>query len=289
MLFDTKETVQRSSTLTRLAKPREVQIRTVFLRIGEIDTLNEKYYAEILIESKWEENRLKAEFSDSTDVYEKDLLDFSKYWNPGIYVENSLTLEKNINYKMRKDYVHTSTMVTTTRRFTYWIHEYQTVKGYFFEKLELTHFPVDVQCLSIHLTTYKTLKEVKFTEMFNKLSLVKHCTLDKHIWHLYEHVDVLVEIDDDSASEQNESAKKPEENGEKHSLKDGKLCATKFKSIFRSIPSVKHNASYYFKQFYKLQLKNSKTSESLKHPLIVFKCKAGKSFQRFFLQFANLF
>jgi hypothetical protein len=281
MSNDRHDAIQRpstfsgTSTLPRMTKPKEVQIRVVFLRIGEIDTLNEKFYAEILIESKWEEKRLKNEFSDLTShIDEKDLIDFSKYWNPGIYVENSLKLDKTINYKIRKDYVHTSTMITNPLRFTYWMHEYQTIKGYFFEKLELTYFPVDVQCLSIHLTTYKTLKEVKFIEMLNKLSLVKHCTLDKHIWHLYEHVDINVEIEDDSSSEQTDQIIKDEGNSDKNSVDVTKRRG--FKTLFRSIPTVKLSATHYFKQFYKLQLRNSKASEALKHPLIVFKCKAGE-------------
>lgn len=44
-------------------KPREVEIRVIFLRIGDIDTLNEKFFAEILIESKWEEPKLVEEFT----------------------------------------------------------------------------------------------------------------------------------------------------------------------------------------------------------------------------------
>jgi hypothetical protein len=270
MTFDSSDVVDTVSTMT---KPKEVQIRVVFLRIGEIDTLNEKFYAEILVEAKWEEKRLQSEFSGLSNTNEKDLIDFAKYWNPGIYVENSLKLDKMINYKIRKEYAHTSTITTNPLRYTYWMYEYQTIKGYFFEKLELTYFPVDVQCLSIHLTTYKTLREVKFIEMLSKLSLVKHCTLDKHIWHLYEHVDIHVDVEDDSSSDQTDALAK-ENNIEKNSNDGKKMCG--LKSLFRSIPAVKHSATYYFKQFYKLQLRESKTGEAIKHPLIVFKCKAGK-------------
>ncbi|CAF4400649.1 unnamed protein product [Rotaria sordida] len=34
-------------------KPMEIYIRAIFLRIGEIDTLNERYQAQASIEARW--------------------------------------------------------------------------------------------------------------------------------------------------------------------------------------------------------------------------------------------
>ena len=59
---------------------RYVQVLIQFLRIGEIDTMNEKYHAEIKIESKWVENE---------DIVEYDPKNY-KYWNPKLYIENAL-------------------------------------------------------------------------------------------------------------------------------------------------------------------------------------------------------
>ena len=90
--------------ISPIEKAREVQIRVIFLRIGDIDTLNEKFYAEILIESKWEEPKLRFEFEsrntsrssnssninsflNSSAVYQKEEREFNnanKYWNPHI-------------------------------------------------------------------------------------------------------------------------------------------------------------------------------------------------------------
>ena len=111
-----------------LEKPREVQIRVIFLRIGDIDTLNEKFYAEILIESKWEEPKLKAEFEtpdaknkcrapsnasnfpsflNASTTFQKEEREFAnanKYWNPQIYVENVLNDPKQqVFYKIKKE------------------------------------------------------------------------------------------------------------------------------------------------------------------------------------------
>lgn len=72
---------------------REVQVNVQFLRIGEIDTINEKYYAEISIESKWLESKLIQKYDPKTD------------WNPKLYIENALLEPKEeILYEIRKFY-----------------------------------------------------------------------------------------------------------------------------------------------------------------------------------------
>jgi hypothetical protein len=63
-----------------------------------------------LIESKWEEESLYKEFtnSSSSDTIHKETKEISsskanKYWNPKIYVENVLNDPKNqIHYKIKK-------------------------------------------------------------------------------------------------------------------------------------------------------------------------------------------
>jgi hypothetical protein len=59
-------------------QPRVVQITVEFIKLGEIDTMNEKYSAEILIESKW----LEPEFMTNYNP--------ERHWNPQLYIENSL-------------------------------------------------------------------------------------------------------------------------------------------------------------------------------------------------------
>lgn len=61
------------------------------MRIGEIDTINEKYHAEIRIESKWVENE---------DILEYDR---NRHWNPELFIENSFNeLKEEINYELVK-------------------------------------------------------------------------------------------------------------------------------------------------------------------------------------------
>ena len=66
-----------------------VQVTVEFVKIGEIDTINEKYNAEIIIESKWITK-------DIIDVYNPE-----QHWNPQLYIENILqeSTEK-IKYKL---------------------------------------------------------------------------------------------------------------------------------------------------------------------------------------------
>jgi hypothetical protein len=95
--------------------PREVEIRVIFLRIGDIDTLNEKFFAELLIESKWQEPRLVTEFANTPLVQpefdnsgcwseEHELVSNSnRYWNPQIYIENALNdPQQTMYYKIKR-------------------------------------------------------------------------------------------------------------------------------------------------------------------------------------------
>jgi hypothetical protein len=65
------EKLQKENSIKeQLPSTREVQISIQFLRLGEIDTINERYYAEINIESKW------------IDVGDVNDYDPKNQWNP---------------------------------------------------------------------------------------------------------------------------------------------------------------------------------------------------------------
>lgn len=169
-------------------KPRWVETRTIFLRIGEIDTVNERFFAEILVESRWEEPKLSTEFDTSKlCCEEKEINNSNKYWNPKIYIENALNDPKQtVHYKIMKEYQGKQIVINpeeTSTLLKFWFYEYRKIKGYFFEKLNLEYFPLDVQDLSIIVTTFKSNKEVILVQNKDKLSLVgSNMTIDKHIW-----------------------------------------------------------------------------------------------------------
>ena len=65
-----------------------------FVRIGEIDTMNDKFNAEICIESKW------IEEDNNIDI---DNFNPKNYWNPGLFIENTLADPKEkTNYDIIK-------------------------------------------------------------------------------------------------------------------------------------------------------------------------------------------
>ena len=69
---------------------RNVEVQIVFIRIGEIDTMNEKYVAEVIIECKWIDIDIYGEY------------DPNKHWNPRLYIENALNLyHEKINYETK--------------------------------------------------------------------------------------------------------------------------------------------------------------------------------------------
>lgn len=66
-----------------------VEVTVEFLKLGEIDTLNEKFTAELAIESEW---------STSEDI---SLYSDEKHWNPKIFIENCLQAnEEKCNYRV---------------------------------------------------------------------------------------------------------------------------------------------------------------------------------------------
>ena len=70
---------------------KTVEILFQFCRVGEIDTMNDKFQAEVYIESKW---------VDKLDGKEYDP---EKSWNPQLYIENAIQTSKlKVTYKEKR-------------------------------------------------------------------------------------------------------------------------------------------------------------------------------------------
>ena len=67
---------------------RNVEVKIEFVRIGEIDNLNEKFHAEIRITASWIEiaNLEMTRYDPGVD------------WNPQIYISNFISDPKEKNY-----------------------------------------------------------------------------------------------------------------------------------------------------------------------------------------------
>lgn len=70
----------------------DVTIDIRFMRIGEIDGMNEKYQAEIFIEACWEEKSYINKYDPAI------------HWNPMLYIENLLTeIKTTVDYSVDYD------------------------------------------------------------------------------------------------------------------------------------------------------------------------------------------
>lgn len=110
----------------------DVYIRLGITKIYDIDTVNQRFQAELIIESKWHESRVKTPNDDVNKLV--------SLWKPDLYIENAINDPKEeITHKIVWDEEKKCLMMSEIRR----------VKGLFWENLELENFPLDVQDLTI--------------------------------------------------------------------------------------------------------------------------------------------
>jgi len=75
---------------------REVHVHVEFIKIGEIDIMNEKYTAEVHVQSKWKETDLTITKYDP-----------KVNWNPQLYIDNILNeLKQTVEYSIEKENGH---------------------------------------------------------------------------------------------------------------------------------------------------------------------------------------
>ena len=85
--MEMKSRINSDSLINKLV---EVSIR--FLSIGEIDTMNEKFQAQVKITANWLENEI-------IDKYNPDV-----HWNPKLFIENAFQEPKEkIKYNLIRE------------------------------------------------------------------------------------------------------------------------------------------------------------------------------------------
>jgi hypothetical protein len=170
-------------------KPNQVVIYVciVFLKIGEIDTVKERFQADAYIETHW----------DDDTVDPKLAFDPRNHWNPELHIENAIgELKQEIRYKTRN--------INGKCR----VYEMRNVKGVFWERLELWDFPLgkkkeffyqknlllknlylDIQELSITLSTSRSEKEITFEQNPDHPCTVNtQDFLNQQEWNIFTHV-----------------------------------------------------------------------------------------------------
>ena len=168
--------------------PIQVSIRLMFLRVGEIDTLNENYQAQASIEARWSIRleKLSSELSieDQKRLIDGKSIELLRYadtqWHPQLFIENSVgDLKEQIRYSAKK----------CREDKQIYICEHRHIKGLFWEKLELQHFPSDIQELSISIGSmlYND-KVVLIPDPYHLSGINREIFIDQQEWSLYEHV-----------------------------------------------------------------------------------------------------
>ena len=125
------------------------------------------------MEASWEEPAFKG--------LQTRPFDPAIQWTPELELMNGIgELEDDITYSVR---FNRQGLATVT--------EHHRLKGTLWERMELQHFPVDVQELSLSITTSRTEKEMVFVRNLRKQSGVnRRIFTDEQEWYLFEHVDI---------------------------------------------------------------------------------------------------
>jgi hypothetical protein len=156
--------------ITDLLKKRDVKITIEFLRIGEIDTMNEKYNAEIRIDAKW------LEKDTTIEKYNPE-----QHWNPKLFIENASFDKSNvedINYFAKK--INDQIQVTETRNF----------KGTIWERMEINDFPFDIQELTVCVSSKRNLNSCRIipdSSRFTEINDEKYSALSEQVIKTFRH------------------------------------------------------------------------------------------------------
>ncbi|CAF4182111.1 unnamed protein product [Rotaria sp. Silwood2] len=152
--------------------PREVSLRVKFIRLGEVITLEEKFYAEVVIEARW--------------LYDPE----AASWNPNLYVKNALGDVKEEVVSELVDHLDEPIYTDKKKYDTIYVWEIRKVVGTFWEKLELNSFPVDVQQLSLQIVTRCPIEECILVENRCQPCMVnREAFLAQQEWFLYENIE----------------------------------------------------------------------------------------------------
>lgn len=152
-----------------------VFIRVVFLKIGEIDTLKENFAADAYIQARWRE----PQFDNQRDI-NIDEIEWEKYWNPKLYVENNLGEPKETIWQT----------ILFNQKGEAMVYERRRIKGCFLENLELDEFPFDTQDLTLTVTSERSEAEIELEEDNSEISSINvQSFVDEQEWRLHSHVE----------------------------------------------------------------------------------------------------
>ncbi|CAH8861283.1 unnamed protein product [Trichobilharzia szidati] len=192
------------SKQTVMSKAR-VELVLIFVKVGQVDTVNERYQADIFLQARWREPLLDAIWNKSshksksgwqsnqtvenpmTELTPKRHLNTLKlqddeFWNPRLLIDNAQGEPIEI-VSHEVEFVEPD--------FEAYLVEKRRIKGVFHETLELRHFPFDCQDLSVTITCDRTIDEVELVASPTEVSQVDvRCAEDSQEWKIFHHVDI---------------------------------------------------------------------------------------------------
>ena len=159
----------------------DIYVSVSFTKLFDIDTVNQRFTAEAIVETKWVDPGIK---SSNERICEKEI------WKPELYFENGI---KDIREEITYTVVPFSTIGWNTSNDVsenkYMICEMRKVTGVFYENLELEDFPSDVQDLTIHVASRRPGNIVNFIITGdNKQNESIRSMLDESMWTLKKNV-----------------------------------------------------------------------------------------------------
>lgn len=160
---------------------KTVFIQIVFIKLGEIETVKETFTADVLIQARWREPQFDGR--QTASVTNPEEIDWSQYWSPLIYVDNTIGDPK--------ESVCRSLLYDVTRWEAYFV-ERRRVKGTFLENLELFHFPFDTQDLTVKIASQRGEDEISLEDDELKRSTINvQSFVDEQEWRLYDEVETF--------------------------------------------------------------------------------------------------
>lgn len=174
--------------LEKLPKSYAVELHVVIIKIGQIDTKNETFYAEFFLEATWIEEKRKF---DSNNFY----YDPKKHFNPDIYINNSIGEPlQDITYYLRASFENNPSKYVL-------VSERRKIRGYFWQKFDFKYFPMDVQSLNLEISSTCPSNRVTLVGSKEKFNFFNpNAFVDVQEWKLHDLIRSKVNLNENEIS-----------------------------------------------------------------------------------------
>ncbi|RNA10666.1 gamma aminobutyric acid receptor subunit [Brachionus plicatilis] len=153
-----------------------VELRLIILKIGSISTKENKFSCEAFLEASWYDKNIgkNSKFFDANKLK----YDEKHHWNPHLYIQNLLSHQsQEIWYNVEQ--CSKGCKISERRRF----------KGEFSQTFQLKNYPLDLQELTINISSFRTSQEIDLVISTEKLSSINVSTFTQtHEWTLFQTV-----------------------------------------------------------------------------------------------------